>query len=179
MNEKRFVAVIMVLLMIVCMSGCGNTGNSGNTSADTGNVTKIPETAEEIMYALKNVNPNVGEIVVYDESTDPNGNLGRPGQYTGKADFEDITVEQDSESEFVNGGTVEVFASKADCDSRYSYLKGFMGADMGILGLNQYMYKYDKVIFRVSFDVLPSAAEEYKSQMDELLHEEGEIGEAE
>ena len=116
---------------------------------------------------------------MWDESTDINELLGRPGQYIGKADFSDArvaeywTTEEERVQNGLNGGTIEVFKSKKDCSKRNKYLSAFLGADLGVMGLNQYVYKYDKVIFRVSYDVVPSEAEIYKQQMDEILGEKG------
>lgn len=64
---------------------------------------------------------------------------------------------------------METFSSEKECDKRCTYLQTFMGADVGALGLNQYVYKYPKAIFRVSYDVIPSEAEAYKAQMDEIM----------
>ena len=143
--------------------------------------TKEYGTAEEILLALKEKNTNLTEILVWTEENDPNGSLGRPNEYISKADFSDARVEETALSESekleygLNGGSIEVFASEADCDARYTYLKEFLDPSYGVFGLNQYMYKYDKAIFRVSYDITPSEATVYKDQMDAIIGETGEI----
>lgn len=182
---NRFLCVALVLLMMLSYAACGSSPNDSNGNDSPKNEVQqpqaqVPETAEDMLKALQEKNENITEILVWTKENDPNGQLGRPGNYIGKADFSDSrveeiwTTEEDKLVYGLSGGTIEVFKSKGDCEKRCSYLKGFMGSDMGAFGLNQYVYKYDKVLFRVSYDVVPSAAEEYKTQMNEILNEEGE-----
>lgn len=175
MKAKKLLGTVLVACMAVAAAGCGS--DAPQEPGKQEEQVKIPETSKAMIEALAAENENVGNIVDYDETTDPNGNLGRPGNYIGKTDFEDKRLEQFGE--FPTGGTIEVFSSEKDCNSRCDYLKEFMGADMGILGLNQYVYKYDKVLFRVDYAVAPSEAEIYKNQMDKILNETGELVEAE
>lgn len=159
---KKFAIILMTMCLVLGMTACGED-------------TKEPEkqmTAEELLTSLKEKVPEVGEIVVYTEETDPNENLGRPGEYIGKADFEDTTLEQ--LGEYLCGGTIEVFSSKSDCSDRYKYLSKMSDPELGAFGVNQYIFKYDLVIFRVDYDVPPSKAEEYKTAMDEII---GEVSE--
>ena len=193
---KKLFYLLILLLMVFLLTACGGEtngdelGDQGDAVSETEEVQSepepiIPETAEEMLLALQSVNDNVTDILVWTEDNDPNGKLGRPGSYVGKADFSDARVEEywtteEEKTELgLNGGTIEVFGSEKDCNDRYEYLKQFMGADLGAFGLNQYMYKYKLVIFRVSYDLSPSNAEEYKNQMDEILNEESEIAEVE
>ena len=46
--------------------------------------------------------------------------------------------------------------------------------ELGAFGVNQYIYKYNLAVFRVSYDLTPSQAEEYKQAMDEIM---GEVSE--
>ena len=153
-------------------SGQGETAEQQKTAEETATVNL---SSGEALNALKNANGHVTDILVWDESTDINGNLGRPGQYVSKADFSDDrvkeswTTEEEKMKSGLSGGTMETFSSESDCDKRCKYLQAFMGADTGAFGLNQYMYKYPKAIFRVSYDVVPSEAEVYKGQMDEIM----------
>ncbi|MBP3853469.1 MAG: hypothetical protein J6D18_02755, partial [Erysipelotrichaceae bacterium] len=80
----------------------------------------------------------------------------------------------------LHGGTIEVFRSEKDCDNRTKYIQSFMRADLGAFGVNQYVYQYDKALFRVSYDITPDQAQVYKEQMDEILGQKGtEIKQAE
>jgi len=141
---------------------------------------KTYKTAEEYLTELKAKNSNVTEILAWTEDTDVNGKLGRPNEYTSKADFSDSRVQEYYTSQAekleygLSGGTIEVFDTEADCDARYSYLKQFLDPSLGAFGLNQYMYRYKKAIFRVSYDIKPSEASTYKQQMDEIIGETSE-----
>ena len=159
---KKLAMMLTMVCIILGLTACG-----GNKEEP-----KKQMTAEELLTALKEKVPEVGEIVAYTEETDPNENLGRPGEYIGKADFEDTTLEQ--LGEYLCGGTIEVFSSKSDCNDRYKYLGKMSDPELGAFGVNQYIFKYDLVIFRVDYDVTPSKAEEYKTAMDEIL---GEVSE--
>ena len=172
MKQKKAIGFVLAACMLMSVTGC-----SSDEQGKQEEQVVVPATSQEMIEALAAENENVGNIVNYDETNDPNNNLGRPGQYVGKTDFADNRLEQ--LGEHPTGGTIEVFSSKEDCNSRYEYLKQFMSADMGVFGLNQYMYKYEKVIFRIDYAVTPSEAELYKTQMDKILNEESEAAKAE
>ena len=154
---KRTLTLVLIIGMAFSMVACGSAKS------------KEAVTAESLLSLVKEEISTVGEIIVYDENTDPNENLGRPGNYICKADFEDIRVETFGDK--LSGGTVEGFSSKSDCNDRYNYLSKFLSADIGALGLNQYMYKYDLVIFRVTYDITPEEAKEYENVVSNILGE--------
>lgn len=176
---KKLVAILLTLVTLSALSACGSddttteesiieTSSVEESTAEAESDTQI--TAEEAIIALQEKITDITSVVVYDEETDPNGLLGRVGEYIGKADFYDSRLE----SETTEAGTIEVFSSESDCDDRYEYLSQFADSSLGILGLNQYVYKYDLAVFRVSYDLTPSQAEEYKEAMDEIM---GEVSE--
>ena len=155
---KKVVSFIMALAMVLSLSACGASEP------------KVEITSESALTALQEKVSTVTSVIVYDEETDPNENLGRPGQYIGKGDFFDERME-DTED---NAGTIEFFSSESDCTDRYEYLCKLSDPELGAFGVNQYIYKYELAIFRVSFDLTPTEAEEYKAVMDEIM---GEISE--
>ena len=186
----KLAAFAICSMFTLALGACGGTAQqsssasaSSPTQQETSSSQQQPaeeaapaeHTSGEALEALKKANSHVTDIIVWDESTDLNGNLGRPGQYVSKADFSDDrveehwTTEEEKMKRGLSGGTMETFSSESDCDKRCTYLQGFMGADSGALGLKQYVYKYPKAIFRVSYDVVPSEAEVYKTQMDEIM----------
>ncbi len=124
--------------------------------------------AEGLLNELKAKNANLSGIDVFNSSTDPNGKLGRPGYYISKADFADSRVEQ--VGEYLCGGTLETFSSEADCKNRTAYLNRLNDPSLGFLALNQYVYSYKKVLFRVEYDLTPEQAEEYHQQMNEIMN---------
>lgn len=152
---RKVASLILLVVMVFSLSACGSSEP------------KVEVTAESSLTSLQEKISNVTSIVVYDEETDPNENLGRPGQYIGKADFFDDRME-DTED---NAGTIEFFSSKSDCNDRYEYLCKLSDPELGVFGVNQYIYKYDLAVFRVSFDLTPTQAEEYKAAMDEIMGE--------
>lgn len=155
---RKVASLILLVVMVFSLSACGSSEP------------KVEVTAESSLISLQEKISNVTSIVAYDEETDPNENLGRPGQYIGKADFFDDRME-DTED---NAGTIEFFSSKSDCNDRYEYLCKLSDPELGVFGVNQYIYKYDLAVFRVSFDLTPTQAEEYKAAMDEIM---GEVSE--
>ena len=155
---RKVASLILLVVMVFSLSACGSSEP------------KVEVTAESSLISLQEKISNVISIVVYDEETDPNENLGRPGQYIGKADFFDDRME-DTED---NAGTIEFFSSKSDCNDRYEYLCKLSDPELGVFGVNQYIYKYDLAVFRVSFDLTQTQAEEYKAAMDEIM---GEVSE--
>lgn len=155
---RKVASLILLVVMVFSLSACGSSEP------------KVEVTAESSLTSLQEKISNVTSIVVYDEETDPNENLGRPGQYIGKVDFFDDRME-DTED---NAGTIEFFSSKSDCNDRYEYLCKLSDPELGVFGVNQYIFKYDLAVFRVSFDLTPTQAEEYKAAMDEIM---GEVSE--
>ena len=107
---KKIIAFLLVFVMLFALSACGSSEP------------KVEITAETAVTSLQEKIPNVTSVVVYNEETDPNENLGRPGQYVGKADFFDNRME-DTED---NAGTIEFFSSESDCNDRYEYLCKFI-----------------------------------------------------
>ena len=159
---KKRMILLFILAFSIIFTACSQQDNNEKTAANT------IETAEECINALKDAGLPIGQIIVYDETTDPNGILGRPGRYTSKADFEDTTVEQYDDAiieqigETVIGGTVEMFETAEDCQDRYDYLMQFDDPSLGPMGLDAYMYKSDLAILRVDYDVLPDDAKKYE-----------------
>lgn len=152
---KKFIIGLLSLIVIMTLSACGSSEQ------------KVEMTADVSLANLEEKISNVSSVKIFDESTDPNENLGRPGQYIGKGDFFDSRMEDSEE----NAGTIEFFSSKADCKDRYEYLCKMSDPELGAFGVNQYIYKYDLAIFRVSYDFAPTEAEEYKTAMDEIMGE--------
>ncbi len=105
---------------------------------------------------------SVGETIIYDEETCPNDLLGKPGQYIGKADWEDIRVEQ--YGDFLTGGTIEIFEDDATLVKRKEYLEPFLEEAVFL----QYMFIHKNVIIRVDKELTPSQVDEYKDAIESL-----------
>lgn len=176
--KKRIVVVMMAGMLAVSATACGGSEGASAGGQEATQAEAEPEYEElpdsqNLAEQIKEANSNVGEIEVFDESTDPNGNLGRPGEYISKADFEDTRLDQ--YGEYYTGGTIETFENESDCDNRYEYLKTMQDSSLGAFGLNQYMYKYDKAIFRIEYDLTPDQAEEYHAQIDTIMEQYQDI----
>lgn len=149
---------ILIILMTSCViCGCENKK------------LEIPS-AEEILLQLQDKNQNLSEIEAFTEETDPNEKLGRPGYYISKADFSDSRLEQ-NDPDYLVGGTIEVFASKEDCKDRAEYLQSLADSKLGVFALDQYIYQYEEVLFRVEYGLTNEQAEEYHKQMDEIMEQ--------
>lgn len=176
--KKRILAILLAGMMAMSATACGGSGGTSDRGQTVSQKETEPEYGElpdsqNLAEQIKATNPNVGEIEVFDESTDPNGNLGRPGEYISKADFEDTRLDQ--YGEYYTGGTIETFENESDCDNRYEYLKAMQDSSLGAFGLGQYMYKYDKAIFRIEYDLTPDQAEEYHAQIDTIMEQYQDI----
>lgn len=156
----------ILMILACCMLLCGCGGKSEKL--------ELPS-SKELLEQLQEKNSNLSEIEEFTSETDPNGKLGKPGYYISKADFSDSRVEQIGE--YLCGGTIETFSSEKDCESRADYLNGLNDPDLGAFGLNQYVYQYDCVLFRVSYDLTPEQAEEYHVQMDEIMNQYEDVPE--
>lgn len=149
--------ITILILFCLLMIGCGKSESPK---------AQLPS-SEALLIELKSKNENLTEIEAFTQENDPNEKLGRPGYYISKADFSDSRLEQIGE--YLCGGTIETFGNKKDCQSRADYLNKLNDPSMGILALNEYVYQYEKVLFRISYDLTQEQAEEYHTQMNEIM----------
>lgn len=119
--------------------------------------------AASVINGFKKAGLPIGKFEIYTESTDPNKLLGRPGQYMGKANWEDTRIQQDSTTE-IKGGTVEIFDNEASLIKRKEYLEAFIQNPMFL----QYMYIHKNVIVRIEKEIAPSQALEYFKALNTL-----------
>lgn len=180
---RKFIFVLLCGMMLTgcAMSGEGETNveesqvsTDMTSEANKENINQEFPSSEQLLLALKSKNPNLIDIDVFDENTDPNGKLGRPGYYISKADFSDSRIEQ--VGEYLCGGTIETFLNTKDCEKRTEYLKSLAESGTGVIAVNQYIYPYDLVLFRVDYDLTPKQAEEYRLQMAEILEQYEKTG---
>lgn len=170
---KRIVLLCLsCILMVLLLSGCSNSEGDAtvktNTSGDSSNVSAVEtnRSAEEIANALKDAGMPIGNIVVYNEKTDPNSLLGRPNEYTSKANFADSTVEQTDPQNPV-GGSIEVFGNSKDAQARYDYVCDVTSQ----MPLSQYIYLHGNVLLRIDSQVLPEDAARYQSAFNQIMTE--------
>lgn len=164
---------------LLAAAGCGSTGGGGTAApppaAASGNTAPAAAakhlTADQVAKALQARGLPVKRIVVFDESTDPNGKLGRPGQYTSKVNFTDPRAKGGPQAEggkdVSAGGSVEVFSDPAGAVSRGTYIQTVLrGAQ--ILG-SEYDYISGGVLLRLSGDIPPSGAKKYETAFESIV----------
>lgn len=191
MKTKKLVAYIMATLCVVSV-GCSEkettseenstTTESETIAAETTVNTEIETTNEELATttAIANIEKasaidvynyllscplNIGTYVEYDENTDTNGLLGRPGQYTSKINFEITTLQQCDDGDPV-GGSIEVFETNEDAKKRSEYIQSIT---QGMSALGEYNYINDCVLLRIDYDVAPSDATNYEQALNDFV----------
>lgn len=98
--------------------------------------------------------------VIYDERTDPNHLLGRPGGYTDKMNFTDARITE--KRDFC---TIEVFANNADALRRKTYTEQIGNtAPM----FSSYYFLHRNVLVRIDKQLPPSDAEAYRIALESL-----------
>lgn len=136
------------------------TQNGSSSSA-------FPLSAADVVSRFQQEGLPLGNIIVYDETTDPNGNLGRPNQYTEKINFADTRLDQYDENDPL-GGTVEIFATRKDAELRYNYVQSVYES---FPLLAHYCYLQENILLRITFDLTPTQAEEYQVAFEALCAE--------
>jgi hypothetical protein len=168
---RRFGAAVLMAMLSLAVTrltaGCSNDDDTGGASVDSSN-----PTAAEIVEELAGAGLPIEDVTIYDESTDPNELLGRPGQYTSKAGFSDARIgpdefgdEPDPTEQIVID--VEAFDSDEARDNRADYLDGF--ADNSLLG-GWYQYVEGNAILRVTFDLTPDQAADYEDAFGAIFN---------
>ncbi len=126
------------------------------TPEPTPEPTPVPEPDDQIagiILLFEKTGLPVEDIVYYDEITDPNGQLGRPNCYVGKANFNHPDCDEDIPC------TIEIFTNQKDLDDREAYILSVFDTYPLV---RQYMYSEGFALLRLPYDVLPSQASEYE-----------------
>jgi hypothetical protein len=138
-------------------AGCGGAG-----STDFG----AGQTSGGIIRALKAHGLPIGQITVFDASTDPAHFLGRPGYYTGKAAFRDSRVKGSHDpTDFAAGGGVELFGDDGDAKKRVAFIRS-LGTDSATF--DKYNFRRGRVYLRISTELAPAQAHQYEVVLNEL-----------
>ncbi len=121
--------------------------------------------AKQVVFRLKAAGLPIGAFRVYNEKTDGNHLLGRPGQYTSKVNFRDKRVSPSGDFDVTGGGAVEVFASKADAKRRYEYVAAIAKSPL----FSEYDYLEGKALLRLSHILTPTQAKKYEAIFRRLV----------
>jgi hypothetical protein len=119
-------------------------------------------TAGEYAHAIAKQVRSTKRVTVLTEKTDANNLLGRPNGYVSAAVITDAGGDtSDSDPGVAYGATVEMFDSKPSAVRRSDYIQGIL-EDAPMLG-TEYDYVRGKVLLRISGELPPSIAAEYKA----------------
>lgn len=138
--------------------------------------TAITYTDAEFIQALLELGYPVDNIETYDEVTDPNHLLGRPGGYIGKTSFEITNSAQYAQNMnaklyeptlYVPANTIEMFSTPEDAQLRKQYVEEIHQIQP-LLG-TQYIYLHDVFLLRIESGVLPSEAVKYEAALADAV----------
>lgn len=114
-------------------------------------------TSEQIVQAMLARGLPVGEYADFSATSDPEGLLGKPGQYTSRTTFADIDILPMTEpyATVQDGGAVEVFASEADAQARLAAVKAANPTER--------VYLEGTALLRLSDKLTPERAAQYEA----------------
>jgi hypothetical protein len=118
----------------------------------------------QVITALRHARLPIGRVQYYTASSDPNKLLGRPSQYTGKANFKDRRLKA-AGFDVDNGGSVETFANKEDARRRFDYVRAIAKSPL----FAEYDYLEGVVLLRVSSDLTPAQARAYERALRDAV----------
>ena len=171
MTGRRIRVLAVAMAVVGAIAACGGDGGESESTTSPAGADQAEGstlTAAEVVDRLQTAGLPIGTVTAYDEASDPNGLLGRPGQYTGKSVFIDTRLEASAGSVtgVEAGGDVESFDSEQALSDRANYLSAF--ADEPPLG-GWYQYEAGNVILRVSFDLTPDQAAQYDAALQDIF----------
>lgn len=135
------------------------------TAAPTPTVV-APVDAEAATEAMRAANPEITAVTVYDENTDPNDLIGRPGQYTSAAR---ITDGRAAGGDGIDAGAVvEVFATPEDAQARSTYIQEML-TELGPAFGTEWHHLQGTHLLRVSGSLVPSVNDEYSAAWTALF----------
>jgi len=115
----------------------------------------ITSNARDLVDAFIDAGLPLLNVFEYDESTCPNGLLGRPNQYIERIDWDDSRYVEENES-----ASIEVFNSHQDMLRRKEQIESVWEV---IPMLRQPLYYNDNMLLRLPSSFSPSTVDEYES----------------
>lgn len=176
---KKFISLLLITILSLSLFACGSNEKSNEESSKESSKEKEPLTAEQIVEKLKtDYDLPIVQELTYDEETDVNGLLGRPGQYTSKTNWNDerdteSVNYQNDESMTADGSdfracTVEVFATPSDANDRKEYIESTW-ENNDLLSQDQYIYLVDTALLRIPYNLTPDQAAEYEDAFNKIM----------
>lgn len=152
---KRWVLVAALVAL-----GCNETKKAREDTDEAANDAPDdaePFTAKEVKKALEGSDFDVSDVVVYDEDTDPNELLGRPGQYVVKVNFK------------TNGGdgSIEGYEDIDGAKGRKKYIDNLAKTQPIAV---QYIYINERrtAVLRIPKEVKPKEAKRWEKWFQKL-----------
>lgn len=166
---KRLISFVIMAIMFTSLSGCGSSNAVESNTTPTSDALSEKQTAkiltaEQVIVKLQEAGLPISNVVVYNEKSDPNGKLGRPDEYTSKANFSDPAHEDIDKTSPDN--TIEVFTTEADAKLRAEYVKSVTKGTM----ISQYIYQIGVYVLRIDYDVLPADAQKYEQALSKTIN---------
>jgi len=147
------VSLGVLLVALVALAQLAFAGASAASQEKTWNPTQV-------ITALRHASLPIGRVQSYTASSDPNKLLGRPSQYTGKANFKDRRLKA-AGFDVDNGGSVETFANRDDAKRRFDYVRAIAKSPL----FAEYDYLEGTVLLRISSDLTPTQAKAYEQAL--------------
>ena len=122
-------------------------------------------TAMDYVNAFVEAGLPLQNIQNYDEHSDPNNRLGRPGQYTSKVNFADSRVEQ-YDKEDPLGGMLEVFETVQDMEKRKLHIEEIYEIMPPLEDAYMFISPDGLALLRIDFTLTKMQAEQYKAVFD-------------
>ena len=122
-------------------------------------------TAQTVLAAFLAAGLPIADPVTFTPETDPNHLLGRPHQYAAKLSWRDARVADSGEPGLDTGGTLEVFASPADRQTRQQYVEALAQASSLFA---EYTFANGRLLLRLSSQLTPAQAEEYEAIFERM-----------
>jgi len=161
---KRYTLLAPLALALLFTACGGGAASSSPTSTPKPVVKHSGQTAAQLVAALKAKGLPISDSFTYDENTDQNKLLGRPNQYTGKANFRDSRTQYSTATgadiSVSDGGSVEVFANTADAGKRFTYIQAISSSG-GLFTEYEY-YDNGVALLRVSHELTSTQAKAYQ-----------------
>lgn len=187
MKTKKVLLAIALIIAVLFITSCGSSTTSASSPVTTPTAKIIPtatatppptptpgpahagQTALQILQSLKAHGLPIGDYVTFTADNDANHLMGRPGQYIGKVDFKDARISStDAGVNIVppDGGSVEMFANTTDAKHRFAYIQAI--STSGVAMFAEYEYLDGDAILRISPQLSPSQAAQYKAAFEAL-----------
>ncbi|MFC8734337.1 hypothetical protein ACFT5B_17935 [Luteimicrobium sp. NPDC057192] len=149
----------------------GPTAPSSQPSRTRTQPAAVDRSAASIAKAMNGELSSVTKTIDLTEDTDGNNLLGRPHQYTSATVLVDKNLSCDQSDPGVDcGATIEVFAAEPDAKARVAYIDSIIS---GSSLFTEYDTRDGKALLRVSGDIKPSLANEYKAAFVRVMSGQG------